>query len=46
MFGLLFVGILMWTVYGILRKDLPVIAANGISLMLVSVMLFFKARFG
>jgi MtN3 and saliva related transmembrane protein len=46
MFGLLFLGILLWTVYGVLRADFPVILANGISLVLVSVMLVFKLRYG
>lgn len=46
MFALLFLGILLWTVYGVMRRDLPVVLANGISLMLVSVMLVFKVRHG
>lgn len=46
MFLILNTGILLWLVYGFLRLDVPLIIANGITLMLASTILFFKIRFG
>jgi MtN3 and saliva related transmembrane protein len=37
-------GITGWCVYGLLRTDVPVIAANGITLVLVSSLAVIKAR--
>jgi MtN3 and saliva related transmembrane protein len=45
MFSLFCAGVLLWLVYGIVIKDVPVIAANFITLMLASSLLFFKLRF-
>jgi MtN3 and saliva related transmembrane protein len=45
MFSFFCFGVLLWLVYGILVKDIPVIAANMITLMLASTLLFFKLRF-
>lgn len=45
MFSLFCLGVLLWLVYGILENDLPVIAANLLTLMLASTLLFFKLRF-
>lgn len=39
-------GILLWLIYGILIKDLPVIIANAVGLMLASTVLSFKIRYG
>jgi MtN3 and saliva related transmembrane protein len=39
-------GVLLWLVYGILIRDLPVIAANAITLALASIVLYFKLRYG
>lgn len=38
------VGLLLWLLYGLTRNDLPMIAANGISLVLVFVILLCKLR--
>jgi MtN3 and saliva related transmembrane protein len=45
MFSLFCLGVLLWLVYGIIVKDVPVIAANMLTLMLASTLLFFKLRF-
>lgn len=39
------VGLLLWLLYGLTRNDLPMIAANGISLVLVFVILLCKLRY-
>ena len=46
MYVILFFGISMWLVYGILRSDLPVISANAVTLVFVSAILGMKLRFG
>jgi MtN3 and saliva related transmembrane protein len=38
-------GVLLWLVYGICQRDIPVIGANFVTLMLASTLLFFKLRF-
>jgi MtN3 and saliva related transmembrane protein len=45
MFSFFCFGVLLWLVYGILVKDIPVIVANMVTLMLASTLLFFKLRF-
>ena len=45
MMVILNVGIILWLVYGILRTDLPLIAANGTTLILASSILVCKMRF-
>lgn len=45
MFSLFCLGVFLWLVYGIIVKDIPVIAANMLTLMLASTLLFFKLRF-
>ena len=44
MFAILWAGIALWIVYGLLRQDFVIIIANAISLMLLSGILFFKLR--
>ena len=39
-------GILLWTIYGLLRKDFPVILANSISFMLALFLLILKIKYG
>ena len=34
MFSAFSLGILLWLIYGVLRDDLPIIVANGITLVL------------
>jgi MtN3 and saliva related transmembrane protein len=45
MFSFFCLGVAMWLAYGILVKDIPVIAANLLTLILASTLLFFKLRF-
>jgi MtN3 and saliva related transmembrane protein len=45
MFLLFCLGVSLWLIYGIVVKDIPVIAANLLTLMLASTLLFFKLRF-
>lgn len=45
MWAFLAVGIFLWLIYGLLRTDLPIILANGISLFLVSIVLGLKIKY-
>lgn len=45
MFSALSVGILLWLIYGFLRKDLPLIMANTVSFTFAFTMLIFKLRY-
>lgn len=45
MFSLFSVGVLLWLIYGIINKDLPIILANAFTLVLALTLLFFKFRF-
>lgn len=46
MYIVLCTGIMLWIVYGVLIKDLPLIVANSFSLVLASIILFFKIKCG
>jgi len=46
MFGMTFLGIVMWFIYGLLRGDLPLILANAVTMMLVAAIIVAKLRFG
>lgn len=39
-------GVSLWLVYGILVQDLPLIATNSISMVLLLVLLVLKMKFG
>lgn len=45
MFSLFCLGVALWLIYGFIVQDIPVIAANLVTLMLASTLLFFKLRF-
>lgn len=45
MFSLFCLGVALWLVYGFIVRDIPVIAANLVTLMLASTLLVFKMRF-
>jgi len=45
MFLLFCLGVVLWLAYGIIQRDIPVIAANLLTLILASALLFFKLRF-
>lgn len=44
MFTIFCLGVVLWLVYGFLINDIPVIAANLLTLVLASTLLFFKLR--
>jgi MtN3 and saliva related transmembrane protein len=46
MFLILATGVAFWAVYGVLKSDYVIIAANGISLCLLIGILYFKLREG
>ncbi len=46
MFAVLMTGVFLWLVYGIIRNDFPIIAANGASLTLNTFMLYLMMRYG
>ncbi len=46
MWLVLFVGIVLWFVYGFLKMDLPLLAANGVTLLLAGTVLYLKIRNG
>lgn len=45
MFGAFSAGIALWLIYGLLRDDVPVIIANGITLVLSVTILSLKMRY-
>ncbi|HAZ28336.1 MAG TPA: hypothetical protein DCY48_00990 [Candidatus Magasanikbacteria bacterium] len=45
MFSLMTFGVLCWLIYGILRKDPAVIAANVVTIVLSGIILFYKIRY-
>ncbi len=44
MFGTLCAGLVLWLVYGILLRDLPIIMANTVTLILAGSVLVLKIR--
>ncbi len=42
--SLFMLGVFLWTMYGVLRHDVVVIVANGVTLLLVMSVGFVKAR--
>ena len=46
MFSVLVTGLSLWLAFGILRNEMPIILANGTTLMLASTILVAKLRFG
>jgi MtN3 and saliva related transmembrane protein len=40
------VGIVLWLTYGALIRDLPLLAANAVSLLFAATILYFKLRYG
>jgi MtN3 and saliva related transmembrane protein len=45
MFSIFFAGVALWLVYGILVNDVPVIAANLLTLILAFTLIVFKFKF-
>jgi MtN3 and saliva related transmembrane protein len=46
MFLVLVTGLALWLTYGIWKGEIPIIAANAVTLMLASIILFFKLKHG
>ncbi len=46
MFAVMTTGVFLWLVYGLLVRDVPLIAANGVTLVLSGTILTFKLRHG
>ncbi|MCH7568075.1 MAG: SemiSWEET transporter [Nanoarchaeota archaeon] len=45
MYVILVTGVFLWLIYGFLIKDLPLILANLVTLILVSSILFLKIKY-
>ena len=45
MFTVLFIGILLWLIYGMMLGSMPMIVANAVSLMLVGAIFTMKLLF-
>ncbi|MBE99967.1 SemiSWEET transporter [Flavobacterium coralii] len=41
-YAMLFLGMVMWVLYGVIRKDIPVILANSVAGSLCGIILFMK----
>ena len=39
-------GVLLWLIYGILNRDLPIILSNALTLVLATTLLVLKIRYG
>ena len=46
MFAVFVLGVSLWLVYGFVRGDLAMIAANAVTLVLAGAILVFKLRYG
>src|SRR4051794_31169468 len=46
MFLVLMAGIILWLIYGLIIQDIPLIAANGVTLLFAGTILFFKLKHG
>lgn len=44
MYSLMFAGTLCWFIYGLLRNDLPLILANGISACASFIIFYYKIK--
>lgn len=44
-FSIFTTGVVLWLIYGFMIMDLPIIAANTVTLLLVTLILFFKLTF-
>jgi MtN3 and saliva related transmembrane protein len=45
MFSVLLTGVSLWTVYGVMKSDVPIVVFNSISVVLNVVMLVLKVRY-
>lgn len=45
MYIILIIGLLLWLIYGSIIKDVPIIVANSITLLLASIILTIKIKY-
>jgi MtN3 and saliva related transmembrane protein len=45
MYFILTTGVLLWLIYGIINNDLPIIAANSVTVVFASIILVYKIRY-
>jgi MtN3 and saliva related transmembrane protein len=45
MFAIFSSGTLLWAIYGLLIQSLPIVIANGVTLALALMILYFKIRY-
>lgn len=45
-FSIFALGVFFWFIYGIMIKEVPVILANGITLVLVAIVVAAKLKYG
>jgi len=45
MFVLFLIGICCWLIYGISLRSMPIILANSVTIILASIILFFKIKY-
>ncbi len=45
MYILFVTGVLLWLVYGIVKQDIPMIIANGITIVFAGIILYFKVKY-
>jgi len=46
MFLVLVTGIILWLAYGMFVNDIPLVVANGVTLLMAGTLLIFKLRHG
>jgi MtN3 and saliva related transmembrane protein len=46
MFLVLVTGLALWLTYGFFKGEVPIVAANGVTLVLAGMILFFKIKHG
>ena len=45
MYSIFTIGVLLWLIYGVLVKDLPIIVSNAITFVLAVVILIMKIKY-
>lgn len=45
MYFIFVLGILLWLIYGVLIRDIPLIAANTVTFLLAGIVLFLKLKY-
>jgi len=46
MYVIFVAGVLLWLIYGLLQRDVPLILANGVTALLAGAILILKLRHG